>query len=116
MTPTEIIATKLFDFDALPCLTDAHENWYVHRPTSNVASVDPNTGHLNVSWCGCEEWPDLADWNDIRRMEDALAEKGLRISYYCALHDEDCDWPEALTATAEQRVASALKAIEEAGL
>lgn len=32
-----------------------------------------------------ESFPDLTNWNDIRRMEDALAEKGLRPVYALAL-------------------------------
>jgi hypothetical protein len=132
MTPAEIIATKLLDFDALQHLNDAHENCYLHRPSSNVASVNPKTGHLTVSWEGCEEWPDLADWNDIRRMEDALAKKGLGAQYACALvaslrdavlaclGDQDIEASAfhlvsvpCLRATAEQRVAAALKVISE---
>ena len=58
------------------------------------------------------------DWNDIRRMEDALAEKGLFSQYYMELA---CATPAGGTywdtrATAEQRVQAALKVIEEAGL
>jgi hypothetical protein len=121
MNPAEIIATKLFHWFR-------HQNGtaYTHGSSGRIFFPDDAMEYP-------EEWPVLTNWNDIRRMEDALAEKGLLAKYHhslwenCAL--EDWQWVEytnpyfpclnkymPLRATAEQRVAAALKVIKEAGL
>jgi hypothetical protein len=121
MNPAEIIATKLFHWFR-------HQNGtaYTHGPSGRIFFPDDAMEYP-------EDWPDLTDWNDIRRMEDALAERGLLAAYKCQLSwiwDKESGlqppgftWKAAgliedvmLRATPEQRVAAALKVIKEAGL
>jgi hypothetical protein len=104
MTPAEIIATKLLGWFR-------HQNGtaYTHGSSGRIFFPDDAMEYP-------EEWPDLSDWNDIRRIEDALAERRLLVPYFFELQTDECEWPEALRANAEQRVAAALKMIEEAGL
>jgi hypothetical protein len=115
MSPTEIIATKLLGWAVLNEYGD-------YAKDATCASVNRN-GELIEDFSRpsakpheIHEWPDLDDWNDIRRMEDALAEKGLTWRYFNELNRSCDESPRCLRATAEQRVAAALKVIEEAGL
>jgi hypothetical protein len=82
MNPAEIIATKLLGF--WECATpDWWRGELGHRWYRSLAGarcrVHADGYALPGSAYGV--WPDLSDWNDIRRMEDALAEKGLYCSY-----------------------------------
>jgi hypothetical protein len=126
MNPTEIIATKLLGF--WECATpdwwreELGHRWYRSLAAARCR-VHADGYALPGSAYGV--WPDLSDWNDIRRMEDALAEKGL-LGKYChqlckdrwvLISDPITDVGELIKrATAEQCVAAALKVIEEAGL
>jgi hypothetical protein len=84
MNPAEIIATKLLGWFR-------HQNGtaYTHGPSGRIFFPDDAMEYP-------EEWPDLSDWNDIRRIEDALAEKGLYCSYLAQI--AHIDPPEDLCA------------------
>jgi len=109
MTPAEIIATKLL-------------GWFRHQ--KGTAYTHGSSGRIffpDDAMEYPEEWPHLSDWNDIRRMEDALAEKGLMVQYANALwklcpSEGDWEYNYQLLAIPDQRVAAALKVIKEAGL
>ena len=70
-------------------------------------------------------WPKLDDWNDIRRMEDALSKESLYFDYarhlctmvsgmdYFIGSNQTPDWLVCLRATAPQRVAAAVKVLRE---
>jgi hypothetical protein len=137
MNPTEIIATKLLGW--------RHDGYW---PSGGKRYKHPNHPDCRVyedgEGVGSDAWPDLSDWNDIRRMEDTLAEKGIEVwcKYLNFLMSDfdptamskhlkplrDCGQvspdaalllvgaASALSPTTEQRVAAALKVIEEAGL
>jgi hypothetical protein len=119
VTPAEIIAVKLFGW--------RHDGYW---PSVGKRYKHPNRPDCRVyedgEGVGSDTWPDFSDWNSIRRMEDALAERGLmegspsEPSYTRMLRrivgPDQSDYCVGLRATAEQRVAAALKVIEEAGL
>jgi hypothetical protein len=81
---------------------------------------------------GPSDWPDLDDWNWIRRMEDALAEKGLLPRYIMELLSQPYTEAQDLErrslgfvnevfwfftrATPAQRVAACLRVLQDAGL
>jgi hypothetical protein len=119
MTPAEIIATKLLGWERLPVDPPIYT-----KGLSEVAVEDGE--EYRRDWDPSHTWPDLSDYNCIRRMEDALAEKGLmegspsEPSYTRMLRrivgPDQSDCCVGLRATPEQRVAAALKVIEEAGL
>jgi len=73
-------------------------------------------------FAGHVPWPDPTDWNDIRRIEDALVGKGLFARYCRLLHmmipaNFRGDMVEdAKRATPEQCVAAAIRVIQGAGL
>jgi hypothetical protein len=118
MNPAEIIATKLL-------------GWRLHKGDENYEDYS----HFMIfsdgkPWCSVCDMPDLSDYNCIRRMEDALAEKGLLGKYILALLDQlfpveyAYEWPKqgmdpgtygvwhTTRATTEQRVAATLKVLE----
>lgn len=118
MTNTEKIATKLFGFKREPSRDDIYGTCYiVDAPQKKFARVWIRDGGVagNV-----EDWPDLADHNWIRRMEDALNEE--QYSQYCLLlhtqipaldrRDKTID---AMKSTPAQRVAAAVKVLEGQG-
>jgi len=132
MNPAEIIATKLFGWQL-----GGSPGCYVKEASSVCLNNDGSVGEWfappSARKDQLHDWPNLADWNDIRRMEDALTEKGLLAKYHHSLWEncapEDWQWVEyanpyapclnkymPLRATAEQRVAAALKVIEGDGL
>jgi len=124
MNPAEIIATKLLGWERLPVDPPIYA-----KGRSEVTVVDGE--EYRRDWDLSHIWPDLSDYNCIRRMEDALAERGLLRRYHSALWG-NCvleDWQRLeyaspsffslqsyifLRATTEQRVAAALKVLEEA--
>lgn len=83
-------------------------------------------------YCKNDNWPDLANWNDIRRMEEAIVEQKLFAEYLFALTSQpytkeqeeerrslssvEESWWFFCRATQAQRVAAAVKVIQEAGL
>ncbi|CAB4140648.1 hypothetical protein UFOVP398_61 [uncultured Caudovirales phage] len=121
MTPTELIAVKLFGWERVEPERD-DPTAYEH-PTGSTAYVGGELDGTGYGPIGGADWPDLADLNDIRRMEDALAERGLISLYVAAIeiivpitpdYDQNLCWREwrILRATAEQRVAAAVKVLE----
>lgn len=126
MTHTKIIAVKLLgwvsDHRPLPSNTDRA---YALPNTVQRCSVT-----RNVCVASSAHWPDFTHprdcWYWVRKMEDALAEKGLLYAYsdtlmreYDAAHKGDGPLPgEAvmyLVATVEQRLAAAVKVLEQEG-
>ena len=125
MTPEEIIATKLLGWVDEGVMSNG-EHWFFH-PQHGRARLSAKNGTVNLGQQST--WPDLSNWNDIRRMEEALAEKGLSAKYYSTLTshvtfnalesfaDNAIKLLSALSrSTPEQRVQAALKVIESAGL
>jgi len=113
LTDAEILATKLLGWSPIPPQDDEVRSYY--HDEFGAAEVYPNDG----VWDGAYEWPDLADWNTIRRIEDALWVKGLAVfDSYITYLTWSCEYDRRLTlrATQEQCVAAALRVIEEAGL
>lgn len=118
MTSNEIIAMRLFGWvkDNRP-LPPNVERGYVLPGTVHRCSVTCNQSVASFSY-----WPDLTDWNWIRRMEDALAERGLGKAYaqtLCGAYPElltpdefDAIAAPCLRCTASQRVAAAVKVLE----
>ena len=125
MTYTEIIACKLFGWKA------AGTKEFVGPHGARVAVEHDRA--FDVKPCSTYTWPDLADWNWIRRMEDALAAKGLWGAYILALLEQpfpvdySYEWPRqgmdpqtygvwhTTRATADQRVAACVKVLEGQG-
>jgi len=138
MTPTETIAVKLFGWEPYlpkPLEFDDDVRALYRKEGELVAlfNLDPPCLRaVAIDGSTAVDWPDLADWNWIRRMEDALADKGLlsqyinRLSWHPYSEDQDSERRSLtsveeshwfyLRATASQRVAAALQVIEEAGL
>ena len=134
MTPEEIIATKLLGWVACepyPGLESRPYRWYLRCacPPELSCYIGFESDHVAFSRHDGSPWPRLHDWNDIRRMEDALAEKGILSGYidtllyvnYCDRKTTPerltlirVDWMHLIQATPEQRVQSALRVIEEA--
>ena len=120
MTPTEIIAVKLFGWKRVEPERD-DPKVYEH-PTGSTAYVGGELDGTGYGPIGGADWLDLADLNDIRRMEDELAERGLGKAYakrlvaaFDLLPYEGAFGQVAvpcLRATAEQRVAAAVKVLE----
>jgi hypothetical protein len=118
ITPEEAIAMKLLGWTPIKDMTpyDKGLRGYSHAEHGNAFL----TGTGCPMWrCGGyhSEFPDFTDdrlkWYWIRRMEDALAERGLLWQYFNALNRLCGESPRCLRATAEQRVEAALKALEE---
>jgi hypothetical protein len=141
MTPTETIAVKLFGWlESRPADPDedgknVRKIYFNAKGEEAYLLVDGTYSDDGIN-DALDEWPDLTDWNWIRRMEDALAEKGLFVQYAGALSDivpaEECK-PKGLFespadliifvglalgmyATPAQRVSACLRVIEDAGL
>jgi hypothetical protein len=115
MSPTEIIATKLLGWIVLNEYGD-------YEKDATCATVNRN-GELVEDWFPASakpheihDWPDLTDWNDIHLIQAAIYHKGLIDHYALVLHGMGVPHPKFFFATPEQRVAAALKVIEEAGL
>lgn len=130
MTDTELIATKLLgweriDEDILAPRHIFHRYW--SKAHGDTAEVSPVPG-ASVNAPGTDEnWPDLTNWNDIRRIENALAENGAWDRYEKALEriaifDNGYDGIEdvapvkslLLRSTTEQRVAACVRVLREA--
>lgn len=130
MTNTELIATKLFGWTPCEPPDDCNSrlSWY-SRPGFSRDDVDlagvSNGVRLGGTVDPDEGWPDFDDyifkWYHVRRMEDALAEKRLLPEYKWALVSlvqslaESQLLPEPtimLRATAEQRVAAAVRVLD----
>ena len=113
MTSTELIACTLFGWKA----ADSKE--FVGPHGARVAVEHDRA--FDIKPCSTYAWPDLADWNWIRRMEDSLSERGLW-SQYChelcngrwvLITDAVTDVGELVgRATADQRVEAAVKVLE----
>ena len=126
MTPEEIIATKLLGWER--GVEDDGQVVYLHKESGSVHYFGGELDGCGMGQINGADFPDLSNWNDIRRMEDALAEKGLSAKYYSTITasvefnalesfaDNAIKLLSALSqATPEQRVQAALKVIEEAG-
>ena len=133
MTYTEIIAVKLFGWEACeapPIETHRNVRWYQKMGSrEHLEYVGYRSDDADI--CGTinrtVSWPNFADerlkWYWIRRMEDVLAERGLGKTYAQHLvsslgglpHDDAFDQVAVpcLRATAEQRVAACVKVLEE---
>lgn len=121
MTSTELIATKLFGWERVKP-TREDPKVYEHS-TGSTAYVGGDLDGAGCGPIGGEDWPDLTDWNWIRRMEDVLAERQMLMAYMMALTEAydtefsgDGPLPGTLAmflrATAAQRVAAAVKVLE----
>jgi hypothetical protein len=126
MTPTETIAVKLFGWkrdDSRNPLPDRDREYTMTSPTGykRLACIKIATGE---ELFGNHHWPDLADWNDIRRMEDAMAAKeGQLFRRYCDLltlmipaDDRGDKTLDAMRSSPAQRVAACLRVLQDAGL
>jgi len=110
LTDAEILATKLLGWESIPPEFDEARAYYHNK--FGPAYVFPDG-----SWTGASEWPNLADWNTIRRIEDAIWGKGRAYSdRYIAYLTWSCEYDRRLTlrGTQEQRVAAALRVSEAA--
>ena len=124
MTPTEIIATRLLGWVRVEPTRD-DPKVYEH-PTGSTAYVGGELDGTGYGPVGGADWPDLTDYNCIRRMEDALAERQMLKRYMMTLDGEftvnasdpmpgTCiTWQSfaMLRATADQRVEAAVKVLE----
>lgn len=140
MTPEEIIATKLLGWEPYipkPLEFDDDVRALYHNDGELVALFDldpPCLRAVAIDGSTAVGWPDLTNWNDIRRMEDALFSQirlgeemyGLALTH-AVKGIEDPEWPvltkmhkvswsACLHATPAQRVQAALRVIEEADL
>lgn len=133
LTDTELIAERLFGWElseAPPVWGNKILRWYTKGSDASTRlwiGVDDrgvvNGGEINFR----DVWFDPDNWNDIRRMEDALAGKGLTEKYILVLDSwytvakSDVlpsgliDWQTLamLRATAPQRVAACVKVLRE---
>lgn len=111
MNHTDRIAVKLF-------------GWKFKSTGYNFSGsrwISPAGHEANISLTGesifdpSGQWPDLTDWNWIRKMEDAIDEKDLLMMYICNLQEETKMRRDVtcLRATPAQRVAACLKVLEE---
>ena len=132
MTPAEIVAVKLFGWRATeaPSGLLKSNRYYSHPDLCGFVGVADS--YTDTRWLREGEWPDFTDerlaWYWIRRVEDALAEKGLIDEYVLNLwrsrvHGDEWiaksaspDWVNILRATAPQRLEAAIRVVEEAGL
>ena len=115
MTPTEIIATKLFGWER--CERDTQDSRRYEHPKGGVAFVSGELDGGGFGPAGGEDWPDLTDWLWIQRMEDALLQQELLDEYVNALRalaSNKYPWCEnyQMLSTAEQRVAACVKVLE----
>ena len=128
MTYTEIIAVKLFGWERIEDkpekILGPPSRWY---ELGNYSTAVYDNGSA-VGWTA-GNWPDFTDgslrWYWIRRMEDALAERGLGKTYaqtLCGAYPElltpdefDAIAAPCLRATADQRVAACVKVLEGQG-
>ena len=120
MTDTETIAVELFGWRR----AESQEGFKAYRLGPSPTYLINQDGTARFRWVDCE-WPDLADWNWIRKMENALAERGIVpwLAYGAALKSAVMadrkptqiifDSDVYLRATTAQRVAACLKVIEE---
>lgn len=128
LTATEIIATRLLSWTYIR--EEDGSKLYTH-PTGSSQYVGGDLDGTGAGQINGADWPDLENWNDIRRMEDALAERWLLGAYLSKIYvDENAEWYAnyghsptllfaayyALRATPAQRVAAAIRVIEEEGL
>ena len=123
MTPEEIIATKLLGWER--GAEDDGQVVYLHKESGSVHYFGGELDGCGMGQLNGADFPDLSNWSDIRRMEDALETDEHYLEYRKALLAETesaiamndyMDWYRILRATPEQRVQAALKVIEEAGL
>ena len=125
MTDTERIAVELLGWIARPEVkcTEPGQVAYSHQRPGREECLH----HYHPSWglnCICRYWPDLTNWNDIRRMEDALMTKN-KIGRYAEILDclavdrpegfPPLTWREALLlrASPAQRVAACIAVLDE---
>ena len=139
MTHTEIIAVKLFGWEACetpPIETDPNVRWYQKMGSrEHLEYVGYRSDDADI--CGTiyrtVGWPNFADerlkWYSIRQMEDALAKRWLLKQYMLTIDGEftvkasdpmpgTCiTWQSfaMLRATAAQRVEAAVKVLEGQG-
>lgn len=134
-TDTEIIAMKLFGWEIYgpsKSINDEPSMDYRHKETGEYAYVLS----VNGEYYGPQalNWPNLQDWNWIRRIEDKLAETlrngaewyGLVLTRVVKAEEDPerlemtggnkVSWNSCLRATTVQRVSAALRVIQEAGL
>ena len=113
MTPAEIVAVKLLGWSLRP--DDGGQKCYEHL-SGSVHFVGGELDGCGMGQCGGEDFPDFIDnyaaWYWIRRVEDALDERGLIARYLVHL----CHHKFVLRATVPQRLEAAIRVIEEAGL
>lgn len=132
LTDTEKIAVALFGWVA-----DKRTRGYKWTRYTRQSPIGVVICHDDGIWTGSEDWPNITDWNWIRKMEDAIAERDLNLLYAEALYDQTGNVAyatmldgahakrmssDALTrlipfacgirATAAQRVAAAVKVLE----
>jgi hypothetical protein len=119
MSDTELIATRLLGFR----IATEQERLTMGRPWPE--GITTATYRDSGMWIGKGKFPDLANWNDIRRMEDAIREKGHADHYVVTLHKlvwldnyefvqyEQPDWVSIRFATQEQCVAACVRVLRE---
>lgn len=121
LTPAEIIAVKLFGWKFEGA--GFNFNGKVYSRNGQRANINPDGSRR---FDPTRYWPEVTDWNWIRRMEDELAAKGLLEAYMLRLDGEftvkaseplpgTCmTWQSfaMLRATVEQRIAAAVKVLE----
>jgi hypothetical protein len=117
-TKTEFLAQKLFGWELV------ETNEYYRRENAG----DRHSYKLmpdDMLLIGKGKFPDFTDWNWIRRMEDRMETDALYAKYRDALlavsaKDQAmwtyADWYKILRATPAQRIAAAVRVLEEAGL
>jgi len=130
MNPTETIAVKLFGWEQIPDDGPATDKCFQFNKGPKLWLRDG----VFDGGSGVPHWPDLTDWNWIRRMEDALFSTirlgeemyGLALTQIVKEAEDPAwlalnrppkvSWTACLHATAPQRVAACLRVLEEAGL
>jgi hypothetical protein len=111
LTPAEIVAVKLLGWEPYHS-----EDGRAYKLDGYAVIYVGNDPEPYVGRTPKGNWPDFTDdrlaWYWIRRVEDALDEKGLIARYLVHL----CHHKFVLRATVPQRLEAAIRVIEEAGL
>lgn len=116
LTPAEVVATKLFGWERL--LDQCPTTWHSARHFSD------GKPYVSLTRGFPDFTTDVCKWYWIRQLEDALTERGLGKAYAKALVARfdfiddtfDAVVVPCLRATVEQRLAAAVRVLEEAGV
>jgi hypothetical protein len=108
MTPAEIIAVRLLGWEPISVEDIGYPHSKAYRSIDDRFYRNENIDEIFPAFDD-----EVDKWYFIRRMEDALAERGLIWQYFNALNALCSESPRCLRATAEQRVQAAMRVLEE---